>query len=165
MTLDHKAPNIYTRRDREGLATVHYHVNHFWLSAVGQYFRICTTVGDLDLHRSQRGGESRASSQNRAWLRFKLESDHLYWSCCIFVNSVLHISQNWDDNLSQPSVQSKFLNACDLEKSNRVWSRIQPGLDGLPTRLCSESWLYSLRLSQSIAKKVENETWCLLWSM
>lgn len=35
-----------------------------------------------------------------------------------------------DDSLSWLSVQSKFLDACDLEKSNRVWARI---LDGLYT--------------------------------
>jgi len=30
------------------------------------------------------------------------------------------ISKYWDDNLHKLSVQSKFLNACDLEKSNRA---------------------------------------------
>ena len=44
------------------------------------------------------------------------------------------ISKNWDDNLHKLSVQSKFLNACDLEKSNRVWARI---LDGLPAKQLS----------------------------
>ena len=36
--------------------------------------------------------------------------------------------------LSKLSVQSKLLDACDLEKSNRVWSRI---LDGLPAKQLS----------------------------
>ena len=44
------------------------------------------------------------------------------------------ISQNWDDSLGRLSVQNKFLDACDLEKLNRVWSRI---LDGLPARQLS----------------------------
>ena len=44
------------------------------------------------------------------------------------------VSRNWDEKLSKLSVQSKFLDACDLEKSNRVWSRI---LDGLPSKQLS----------------------------
>ena len=44
------------------------------------------------------------------------------------------VSHNWEDKLSKLSVQRKFLDACNLEKSNRVWSRI---LDGLPTKQLS----------------------------
>jgi len=44
------------------------------------------------------------------------------------------VSHNWEDKLSKLSVQSKFLDACNLEKSNRVWSRI---LDGLPAKQLS----------------------------
>ena len=44
------------------------------------------------------------------------------------------ISRNWDEELSKLSVQSKFLDACDFEKSNSVWSRI---LNGLPAKQLS----------------------------
>ena len=67
------------------------------------------------------------------------------------------VSRNWDEKLSKLSVQSKFLDACDLEKSNRVWSRI---LDGLPSKqlsfiLRASSDTLPTRASQS--KAVENE--------
>ena len=44
------------------------------------------------------------------------------------------VSCNWDENLSKLSIQNKFLDACNLEKSNRVRSRI---LEGLPARQLS----------------------------
>ena len=44
------------------------------------------------------------------------------------------VSKNWNESLCKLSVQSKFLDACDLEKSNRVWARI---LVGLPAKQLS----------------------------
>jgi len=65
------------------------------------------------------------------------------------------VSHNWEDKLSKLSVQSKFLDACDLEKPNRVWSRI---LDRLPTKQLS----FILRASSDTLPTPLNQRW---WKM
>ena len=65
------------------------------------------------------------------------------------------VSCNWDEKLSRLSVQSKFLDACDLEKSNRVWSRI---LDGLSSKQPS----FILRASSDTLPTPLNQRW---WKM
>ena len=60
------------------------------------------------------------------------------------------VSHNWEDKLSKLSVQSKFLDACDLKKSNRVWSRI---LGGLPAKQLS----FILRASSNTLPTLLNQ--------
>ena len=75
------------------------------------------------------------------------------------------VSKNWNESLCKLSVQSKFLDACDLEKSNRVWARILVGLpakqlsfilrasfDTLPTPLNQRRWKMRIDASCDLCK-------------
>ena len=62
------------------------------------------------------------------------------------------VSKNWNESLCKLSVQSKFLDVCDLEKSNRVWARI---LVGLPAKQLS----FILRASSDTLPTPINQRW------
>ena len=75
------------------------------------------------------------------------------------------LCKNSNESLCKLSVQIKFLDACDLEKSNRVWARILVGLpakqlsfilrastDTLPTPLNQRRWKMRIDTSCDLCK-------------